>query len=92
MGRNILLGQNLRDSLGTKSKTYTDMENTINKELQRLENFSIINGAQTTSALGAYLKKAIINNDQEAIDYKIRSKCLYFFFLPVFVFPNVFHI
>lgn len=97
MGRNILFGQNLRDSLDTKSKTYTDMENTINKELQRfwhynngitiiaekldaqkdnnenvdsikLENFSIINGAQTTSALRAYLKKANINSDQEAVD------------------------
>jgi len=97
MGRNILFGQNLRDSLDAKSKTYTEMENTINKEPQRfwhynngitiitekldahkdknenvdlieLENFSIINGAQTTSALGAYLKKAIINNDQDSIE------------------------
>lgn len=95
MGRNILFGQNLRDSLDSKSKTYADMEETINKEPKRfwhynngitiiterldahedddenvdlieLTNFSIINGAQTTSALGTYLKNAVMNNDKDA--------------------------
>lgn len=97
MGRNILFGQNLRESLNSKSKTYKDMEETINKEPHRfwhynngitiitekldvhkddnenvdlieLTNFSIINGAQTTSALGTYLKNAIINDDLNAIE------------------------
>lgn len=103
MGRNILFGQNLRDSLDSKSKTYKDMEATINKEPHRfwhynngitiitekldahkdqnenvdlieLTNFSIINGAQTTSALGTYLKNAMINDDEEA---KERLKKVY---------------
>lgn len=97
LGRNILFGQNLRDALSTsKSKTYKDMENTINTEptrfwhynngitiiaesldlqenengvdMVKLENFSIINGAQTTSALGTYLKEASINNNEDAIN------------------------
>ena len=97
MGRNILFGQNLRESLDSKSKTYQDMKNTIDTEPQRfwhynngitiiaeildahkdntenvdrieLTNFSIINGAQTTSALGTYLKEAIINDDMDSIN------------------------
>ena len=82
LGRNILFGQNLRESLeGKKSKTYAGMEKTIREEPEKfwfynngitiiaedynlvdkagsgeidniiLKNFSIINGAQTTSAL-----------------------------------------
>lgn len=96
LGRNILFGQNLRESL-TKSKTYDGMANTIRNEPERfwfynngvtiivedydakrktgnevdsviLKNFSIINGAQTTSALGRFLKEAILNNDQKDIE------------------------
>ncbi len=95
VGRNILYGQNLRESLNKYSKTYEGMFETINKEpelflfynngitllsssfdakqendkeLITLENFSIINGAQTTSTLGAYLKEAEINNEHEKIE------------------------
>lgn len=97
MGRNILFGQNLRDSLDSKSKTYEDMKNTIDTEPNRfwhynngitiiaemldahkddennvdlieLTNFSIINGAQTTSALGTYLKQANINGSDISIE------------------------
>lgn len=99
MGRNILFGQNLRDSLDAKkSKTYDEMMLTIDKEPERFWNynngitiicemldahrpeknsivdtieitkFSIINGAQTTHALGSYLKNALINDDFEAIE------------------------
>lgn len=82
-GRNILFGQNLRDSLAKKSKTSKEMKETIDKEPGRfwhynngitiiaekidlkndkdsgkdvilLKNFSIINGAQTTSTLREY--------------------------------------
>lgn len=96
MGRNILFGQNLRESL-VKSKTYDGMAATIDKEPEKfwffnngitvvaedydtdsdnpdkvekfiLKNFSIINGAQTTSALGKYLRTAKLNNDIEAIE------------------------
>ena len=105
MGRNILFGLNLRDSLDEKkSKTYQSMVNTINNEPERfwnynngitiicedldakrprsnadidliqISNFSIINGAQTTSALGSYLRDAIHRNDEEA---KERLKKVY---------------
>ncbi len=98
LGRNILFGQNLRDSL-TKSKTYDGMASTIREEPEKfwfynngitviaenydtipdpddserverliLEEFSIINGAQTTSALGRFLKEADMNACQEDID------------------------
>lgn len=99
MGRNILFGQNLRDSLGEKkSKTYNAMIETIDNEPERfwnynngitiiceeldadkkeengsvdlikIKNFSIINGAQTTSALGTYLREAILNQNHEKIE------------------------
>lgn len=99
MGRNILFGQNLRDSLDQKkSKTYEAMINTIKKEPERfwnynngitilceeldahrkgrngdvdlieITNFSIINGAQTTNALGSYLRNALINNEPDEIE------------------------
>lgn len=95
IGRNILYGQNLRESLSTSSKTYTSMFETINKEphlflfynngitilskeidaktIEKrekilLQEFSIINGAQTTSTLGAYLREAEITRDDAKID------------------------
>ena len=99
MGRNILFGQTLRDSLDQKkSKTYNAMMETIKEEPERfwnynngitilceeldahrkgrngdvdlieITNFSIINGAQTTNALGAFLRNALINNEPEAIE------------------------
>lgn len=105
LGKNILFGQNLRESLESKSKTYESMKNTINKEPEKfwfynngitiiaekfnaevknstlpgekndekidsvtLENFSIINGAQTTSSLGQYLKEAMMDKDEEKIN------------------------
>lgn len=95
LGRNILYGQNLRESLSKNSKTYESMFETISKEPDlflfynngitiissefdavgengkekiTVENFSIINGAQTTSTLGAYLRDAEINNEQENIE------------------------
>lgn len=96
LGRNILFGQNLRESL-SKSKTYDGMANTIRKEPQNfwfynngitviaedydtnheegniveriiLKDFSIINGAQTTSALGKFLKNAQMDNNEEDIE------------------------
>lgn len=96
-GRNILFGENLRESLANKSKTYSDIENTIDTEPERfwhynngitiiaekvdvvrneetktetiqLTNFSIINGAQTTSSLFEYLKNARLSYDQDKID------------------------
>ncbi len=94
-GRNILYGQNLRESLSNKSKTYGSMFDTINnepdlflfynngitilcsdfdaksnqgKENITLKNFSIINGAQTTSTLGEYLKEALAYDDQTKIE------------------------
>lgn len=97
LGKNILFGQNLRESL-VKSKTYEGMKKTINKEPEKfwfynngitvvtedynteqskeneqvekfiLEKFSIINGAQTTSALGQFLREAKIEKDDKAID------------------------
>ncbi|MCR5106715.1 MAG: AIPR family protein [Lachnospiraceae bacterium] len=95
LGRNILFGQNLRESL-SKSKTYDGMADTIRKEPEKfwfynngitviaedydtkyekgsverviLREFSIINGAQTTSALGRFLKEAEMDNNTEDID------------------------
>ena len=96
-GRNILFGENLRESLADKSKTYADMAKTIDTEPERfwhynngitiiaekidlvhnpdtgaesiqLTNFSIINGAQTTSSLFAYLKEARLSYDQDKVD------------------------
>lgn len=96
LGRNILFGQNLRESLA-KSKTYDGMADAIRNEPERfwfynngvtilvedyeakkksgnevdsviLRNFSIINGAQTTSALGKFLKEATLNNDDKDIE------------------------
>lgn len=94
LGRNILYGGNLRDSLGkTKSKTYSKMVKTIKEEPDLflyynngvtiiaeefdrrkednalvLKRFSIINGAQTTSTLGAFLVEAEQNNDLNSIE------------------------
>lgn len=95
LGRNILYGLNLRESLNKNSKTYESMFSTVNSEPELflfynngitiissdfdangpktkdkiiLENFSIINGAQTTSTLGSYLKEAEINGDDEKIE------------------------
>lgn len=98
LGRNILFGQNLRESLA-KSKTFEGMAKTIREEPEKfwfynngitiiaedyntvnsltsdgsvekfiLKNFSIINGAQTTSALGRFLKEARMNSNQEDIE------------------------
>lgn len=94
-GRNILYGQNLRESLKEKSKTFGSMFDTINtepdlflfynngitilcsdvdakserqKENITLKDFSIINGAQTTSTLGAFLKQAEIEEDAQKIE------------------------
>ncbi|MBR2295675.1 MAG: AIPR family protein [Clostridiales bacterium] len=82
-GRNILFGQNLRESLAKKSKISKEMKETIDnepgrfwhynngitiiaetidlkkdvnsgKDIIQLKNFSIINGAQTTSTLREY--------------------------------------
>lgn len=92
IGKNILFGQNLRESLSTGSKTFLGMCKTLDNEPQNfwfynngitiiaeevdlkknekgkdilsLTNFSIINGAQTTSAFGNYLKNAHRDNDQ----------------------------
>ena len=82
IGRNILYGMNLRESLAGKNKAFAGMENTITKfpdnfwyynngitiiaesieDLEngkiKLKNFSIVNGAQTTSTLGILLDKA----------------------------------
>jgi len=102
--RNILFGQNLRDSLGQKSKTYNDMKATIdneptkfwhynngitiiaenvdikkdseNNETIELKQFSIINGAQTTSALGKYKKDAEIEGNQAKIENLKRTYVL----------------
>lgn len=96
-GRNILFGQNLRESLAKKSKTSKEMKETINKEPGRfwhynngitiiaetihpgkdeetgkdviqLTNFSIVNGAQTTSTLREYYTEAKMKYDDEAIE------------------------
>lgn len=96
LGRNILFGQNLRESL-TKSKTYDGMAETVRKEPEKfwfynngitviaedydakktanstvekitLKDFSIINGAQTTSALGRFLKEAEMDSCESDIE------------------------
>ena len=97
LGRNILFGQNFRESL-VKSDTYEGMEKTIRQEPERfwfynngitilaeninavdsdgdrkedkviLKNFSIINGAQTTSALGKFYKNAKLNHNNDDIE------------------------
>ncbi len=95
VGRNILFGSNLRESLITpKSKPYLSMSNTIvncpgnfwyynngitiiakeiefdesNSDKVTLKNFSIVNGAQTTSALGLFLREAKKNQEHAKID------------------------
>lgn len=116
VGRNILFGQNLRDSLETKSKTYEAMKKTIDNEPEQfwyynngitivaddidlkaedgsnitgqidsttrvdkviLRDFSIINGAQTTSSLGKYLNDA---TDKAIAEEKLKK---------VFVFARI---
>jgi hypothetical protein len=92
IGKNILFGQNLRESLSSGSKTFSGMCKTLDNEPQNfwfynngitiiaeevdlkkddkgkdilsLTNFSIINGAQTTSAFGNYLKIADRDNEK----------------------------
>ena len=95
-GRNILFGQNLRESLAKKSKTSKEMKETIDiepgrfwhynngitiiaetidlkkdsesgKDIIQLTNFSIINGAQTTSTLREYYSEAKQRYDDVAI-------------------------
>ena len=95
-GRNILFGQNLRESLAKKSKTSKEMKDTINdepgrfwhynngitiiaetidlkkdeesgKDIIQLTNFSIINGAQTTSTLREYYSEAKQRYDDAAL-------------------------
>lgn len=93
IGRNLLFGSNLRESLITKkSKPYLSMSQTIldcpenfwyynngitiiakdikhNKDgTINLNDFSIVNGAQTTSALGLFLKEAEKNLESEHIE------------------------
>ncbi len=99
VGRNILFGQNLRESLEKQSKTYADMCRTISEEPSNfwyynngitiiaekydvktengeefvfLENFSIINGAQTTSSFAKYLLEAKRDNEKWKRD-KLRN-------------------
>lgn len=93
VGRNILFGSNLRESLITKkSKPFQSMSKTIiecpenfwyynngitiiarditekgNGTLE-LRGFSIVNGAQTTSALGLFLREAIKNHETDYIE------------------------
>ena len=90
IGRNILFGQNVRESIVKGSKTFQGMCETINNEPEKfwfynngitiiandisiinrdhktyfqLKNFSIINGAQTTSTFSKYYKEAELNKD-----------------------------
>lgn len=101
LGRNILFGQNLRESLNKKSKTFKSMTTTIDVDPERfwyynngitiiaeefnvipsqetgseivvLNNFSIINGAQTVSTLGEYLKDSILDRDNVKLE-KLKS-------------------
>lgn len=96
-GRNILFGQNLRESLAKKSKTLKEMKDTIDtepgrfwhynngitiiaetidlkkdkecgKDVIQLTNFSIINGAQTTSTLREYYSEAKQRYDDAALE------------------------
>ena len=94
IGRNILYGMNLRESLANKNKAFEGMENTIKDHPEnfwyynngitiiaesivdlkngkyKLNNFSIVNGAQTSSSLGMILDNAkdsqIIENLKKA--------------------------
>ena len=95
VGRNILFGSNLRESLITKkAKPFLSMSKTITECPENfwyynngitiiaeeiimkaetpneiiLKNFSIVNGAQTTSSLGLFLKEAQKNNDIKSIE------------------------
>lgn len=93
IGRNILFGSNLRESLITKrSKPYLSMSKTITETPENfwyynngitiiakdfhtnedgtitINGFSIVNGAQTTSALGLFLKEAKKNHETTLID------------------------
>lgn len=89
IGRNILYGMNLRESLANKNKAFDGMKNTIKnhpenfwyynngitiiaesiKDLKnnkyKLSNFSIVNGAQTSSSLGMILDN---NNDTKIME------------------------
>ena len=92
IGRNILFGSNLRESLITKkSKPYQSMSKTITENPENfwyynngitiiakdiiekddksvvLKGFSIVNGAQTTSALGLFLREAKKNHEETKI-------------------------
>lgn len=92
VGRNILFGSNLRESLITKkSKPFLSMSQTINDcpenfwyynngitiiakdiiekpgGIIELRGFSIVNGAQTTSALGLFLREANKNHEDDSI-------------------------
>ncbi len=106
IGKNILFGQNLRESLSKGSKTFSGMSKTLDnepenfwfynngitiiaeevdlkkdekgKDVLSLTNFSIINGAQTTSAFGNYLKIADRDYDKsEAKQKKENLKSAY---------------
>ena len=95
VGRNLLFGSNLRESLITpKSKPYKSMSDTIincpqnfwyynngitiiakdisfdknNPKKINLSGFSIVNGAQTTSCLGLFLKEAKKNHEANKIE------------------------
>lgn len=93
VGRNILFGSNLRESLITKkSKPFLSMSSTITncpenfwyynngitiiakdiipkgEHTLELKGFSIVNGAQTTSALGLFLREANKNHENTQID------------------------
>ena len=97
LGRNILFGQNLRESLGPKkNKTYNGIKDTIIKCPEHfwyynngitiiaegvtikeksngitsiiLDNFSIVNGAQTTSSLGYFLQESQKNQQKDHIE------------------------
>ena len=103
LGRNVLFGHNLRDSLSdskNKSTTYEGMVETIQNTPEKfwfynngitiiaedfiptindnkaekivLKNFSIINGAQTTSAFGRFFKE--MDNDRKYDDIEKLKK------------------
>jgi len=92
IGRNILFGSNLRESLITKkSKPFQSMSKTITECPENfwfynngitiiakdiiengdgtleLKGFSIVNGAQTTSALGLFLREAKKSKDKDTL-------------------------
>lgn len=93
VGRNILFGSNLRESLITKkSKPFLSMSKTIvecpdnfwyynngitiiakdiiekSDTSLELKGFSIVNGAQTTSALGLFLREALKNHESTLVE------------------------